>query len=88
MRVFETEPRGPEVRTVRGRSLALTSRIVIEQAKGVISERAGVDLAEAFSRLRRYSRHHNLRLTDVARATVDGTLDSRAWAPSPGAPPT
>ena len=69
-------------------SLALTSRIVIEQAKGVISERAGVDLAEAFSRLRRYSRHHNLRLTDVARATVDGTLDSRAWAPSSGAPPT
>ena len=34
-------------------SAALTSRVVIEQAKGVISERAGVDLAEAFSRLRR-----------------------------------
>jgi GAF domain-containing protein len=34
----------------------LTSRVVIEQAKGVISERAGVDLAEAFARLRRVRR--------------------------------
>ena len=64
-------------------SAALTSRIVIEQAKGVISERAGVDLAEAFSRLRAYARNHNLRLTDVAQAATDGTLNPRAWAPSP-----
>jgi AmiR/NasT family two-component response regulator len=59
---------------------ALTSRVVIEQAKGVISERADVDLAEAFSRLRAYARHSNLRLTDVARAAIDGTLDPLAWA--------
>jgi GAF domain-containing protein len=65
---------------------ALTSRVVIEQAKGVISERAGVDLAEAFARLRTYARNHNLRLTDVAQAAMDGTLDSLAWAsrPAPG----
>jgi len=60
---------------------ALASRVVIEQAKGVISERAGVDLAEAFSRLRRYARDHNRRLTDVAQAAIDGTLDPQAWAP-------
>jgi len=60
---------------------ALTSRVVIEQAKGVISERAGVDLAEAFTRLRSYARNRNLRLTDVAEAAVDGTLDPLAWAP-------
>jgi AmiR/NasT family two-component response regulator len=59
---------------------ALTSRVVIEQAKGVISERADTDLAEAFSRLRTYARNHNLRLTDVAQATIDGTLDPQAWA--------
>ena len=61
-------------------SAALTSRVVIEQAKGVISERAGVDLAEAFSRLRAYARNHNLLLTDVAQAAVAGTLDPSAWA--------
>ena len=59
---------------------ALTSRVVIEQAKGVIAERAGTDLAEAFARLRAYARNHNLRLTDVAQAAIDGTLDPRAWA--------
>ena len=62
-------------------SAALTSRVVIEQAKGVISERAGVDLAEAFTRLRRYARNHNLRLTAVAEAAINGTLDPRAWCP-------
>jgi GAF domain-containing protein len=62
-------------------SAALTSRIVIEQAKGVLSERAGVDLAEAFFRLRSYARSNNLRLTDVAQAAVDGALDPQAWLP-------
>ncbi len=59
---------------------ALNSRIVIEQAKGVLSERAGVDLTEAFARMRAYARNGNFRLTDVAQAAVDGTLDPRAWA--------
>jgi GAF domain-containing protein len=62
---------------------ALTSRVVIEQAKGVIAERAGTDLAEAFSRLRAYARNHNQRLTDVAQAAIDGTLDPLAWTPAP-----
>jgi GAF domain-containing protein len=61
-------------------STALNSRVVIEQAKGVISERTGIDVAEAFSRLRTYARNTNLRLTDVAQAAIDGTLDPGAWA--------
>jgi GAF domain-containing protein len=65
-------------------SSALNSRVVIEQAKGVLSERAGIDLAEAFGRMRGYARRNNLRLTDVARAAVDGTLDPLAWAPQAG----
>jgi GAF domain-containing protein len=59
-------------------SAALTSRVVIEQAKGVISARAGLHLDEAFTRLRAYARNHNLRLTDVAQAAIDGTLDPMA----------
>jgi GAF domain-containing protein len=70
-------------------SAALTSRVAIEQAKGVISERAGVHLDEAFARLRAYARHHNLRLTDVAQAAIDGTLDPLAWAsPAQSSPAT
>ena len=57
--------------------------MVIEQAKGVIAERAGVDLAEAFSRLRSYARSSNRRLTGVAEAAVDGTLSPLAWASPP-----
>jgi GAF domain-containing protein len=59
---------------------ALTSRVVIEQAKGVISERVTIDMPEAFSRLRNYARNNNLLLTSVAQAAIDGTLDPQAWA--------
>lgn len=62
---------------------ALTSRIVIEQAKGVLFERAGIDMAEAFSLLRTYARNNNLHLTDVAQAAIDGTIDPQAWDPAP-----
>ena len=62
-------------------SSALTSRVIIEQAKGVLAERAGIELTEAFSRMRAYARNHNLRLTDVAESAVAGTLDPRAWQP-------
>ena len=53
---------------------ALNSRIVIEQAKGVIAERAHVDTDEAFQRLRHYARSNNLRLADVSRDVASGTL--------------
>ena len=54
---------------------ALSSRIVIEQAKGMIAERRNIGADEAFVRLRSYARNHNLRLADVARQTLDGALD-------------
>ena len=57
---------------------ALNSRIVIEQAKGVTAERLGLDMGEAFARLRGYARHNKLRLTDVASAVIDGTLGTSA----------
>ena len=53
---------------------ALNSRIALEQAKGRLGERVGIDLDGAFSLLRGYSRRHNRRLTDVANAFLSGEL--------------
>ncbi len=52
---------------------ALDSRVIIEQAKGKLAERLGVDMDQAFSLLRGFARSRNLRLSDLARAIVDGT---------------
>lgn len=59
---------------------ALNSRIVIEQAKGVLAERLQLDMAEAFSLLRGKARGHNRRLSDLAQAIVDGTEQISATA--------
>jgi GAF domain-containing protein len=53
---------------------ALISRIVIEQAKGMIAERTGVNMDEAFNRMRTYARNHNRGLTGVAEDMVAGNL--------------
>lgn len=53
---------------------ALRTRILIEQAKGMLAERAGLTMHQAFSRLRHHARSHNLLLVNVAQAVVDGTL--------------
>lgn len=53
---------------------ALNSRVVIEQAKGMVAERAGVDMDDAFSRLRHHARSHNRRLVDVAHDVIDGAM--------------
>lgn len=47
---------------------ALDSRVVIEQAKGVLSERYNLEVDEAFQLLRSYCRAHNLKLADAAVA--------------------
>jgi GAF domain-containing protein len=57
---------------------ALNSRIVIEQAKGIIAEREGLNMEQAFSTLRNHARHHNLRLLDVASDVIDGTVAASA----------
>ncbi len=55
---------------------ALTSRIIIEQAKGMISESTGRNMDDAFAMLRAHSRNHNLGLTSVATSVVEGTLNA------------
>ena len=52
---------------------ALNSRVVIEQAKGKLAERLGVDMDQAFSLLRDRARTSNRRLSDLAQAFIDGT---------------
>ena len=58
-------------------TLALNSRITLEQAKGMLAERAGIDIDTAFTRLRQHARDHNLRLVDVAQSVLAGTLSIR-----------
>jgi len=55
---------------------ALHARIVIEQAKGVLAERGGLDMAEAFGRLRTHARKTGRRLAELATAIVEGTVDA------------
>jgi GAF domain-containing protein len=50
--------------------LALNSRVVIEQAKGVVSFTNGVPVDEAFDLIRGYARRHRLPLSDVAARLV------------------
>ncbi len=57
---------------------ALTSRVVIEQAKGVLAERLQLEMGDAFELLRSHARRNGQHLGDVARAVIDGELDSAA----------
>jgi len=62
---------------------ALNSRVVIEQAKGKLAERLGIDVNQAFALLRDQARNRNQRLSDLARAFVDGTQVITASSGSP-----
>lgn len=55
---------------------ALNSRIVIEQAKGVLAERHDVSFAQAFLALRRYARDTNTKLSETARSVVLHEIDA------------
>lgn len=61
--------------TARRLQIALSSRVLIEQAKGVLAARHDTDIDAAFERLRGYARRHGLKLTDVARAVVENQFD-------------
>lgn len=66
---------------------ALTSRIVIEQAKGVVAERSGVDMAEAFDLLRAEARRSRRPLSELADDVANGRTDLRQTVGPPVTPP-
>ena len=60
--------------TIAQLETALQSRIVIEQAKGVLAARLGIDVHDAFGRLRGHARCRRQKLTDLARQVVRGDI--------------
>jgi transcriptional regulator with GAF, ATPase, and Fis domain len=66
---------------------ALNSRVIIEQAKGKLAERLGVDMDQAFALLRDRARTTNRRLSDLARAFIDGTEPLTTPGPHRTGPP-
>jgi GAF domain-containing protein len=55
--------------------IALDSRVLIEQAKGMLAERLKVSLDDAFQNLRREARNRNRKLHDLASDVVHGAVD-------------
>ena len=62
---------------------ALNTRVIIEQAKGVLAERGSLDMDDSFAKLRGYARNNNVRLAEVARGVVEGTLDIASLLSAP-----
>jgi GAF domain-containing protein len=62
---------------------ALSSRVRIEQAKGMLAERWRVGTDEAFTALRGHARRRRIPLDRVARAVIDGDVDDAGLRPSP-----
>ncbi len=60
---------------------ALNSRILIEQAKGVLAERSEISVDEAFVLMRSYARRQGRTLTAVAEAVIDRSLEPAELAP-------
>jgi GAF domain-containing protein len=54
---------------------ALNSRLLIEQAKGILAERRHISLTQAFTLMRAYARNHNRLLSQVARAIINQAPD-------------
>jgi len=57
---------------------ALNSRVLIEQAKGALAERLDLEVNEAFILLRSEARSRNRRLSDFAKAVLEGSEEIQA----------
>ena len=75
-------------RTAEQLQQALDTRLVIEQAKGVLAAQQETTVDDAFQTLRTYARAHNARIHDVSRAVVNGDLLLEDPPGSSGSPPS
>jgi AmiR/NasT family two-component response regulator len=66
-----TLQRFAEYQNLRG---AFGRRASIEQAKGILMARHGIDEARAFNMLRSHSRHNGRKVVDIAEAVVESHL--------------
>ena len=80
MRDFDVIDDNRQLRT------ALTSRVIIEQAKGFVLANLGTNAEEAFSILRNYTRRNHLKIRNVCEAVVNWRLDLMTVV-SAGTPP-
>ncbi|WP_406330295.1 GAF and ANTAR domain-containing protein [Streptomyces sp. NBC_00203] len=64
----------------------LSSRVRIEQAKGMLAERWDTGVDQAFLALRQYARRHRLPLDEVATAVIDGSVDPDDLSDGPPRP--
>ncbi|MEY9951567.1 ANTAR domain-containing protein [Leifsonia sp. EB34] len=62
---------------------ALDSRVIIEQAKGVIAHTQNVDMDTAFQLIRAHARNSRTRLSEVARQIVEHPFDTAAQIKPP-----
>ncbi|MFC4906963.1 GAF and ANTAR domain-containing protein [Actinomadura gamaensis] len=65
--------------------IAVHSRILIEQAKGVLAERRGLSVDDAAGEMRAYAGRHHRKLSDIALALIHDSPDVRALANGSGA---
>jgi ANTAR domain len=68
--------------TVRQLEHALASRVIVEQAIGVLSERWRVAPRDAFEQLRRVTRSHGLRIHELAKLVIESSTDRDVGLPA------
>jgi GAF domain-containing protein len=68
-------------------NFALNSRVLVEQAKGIVAAQLGIDLEHSFAKLYDDARARNLRISSVAGNAVDGTRRPGGLQAPSGSPP-